>query len=173
MSYRQSLALNQDLDVVWCELGKAYSKREAHDKARENVRKAISLKPEQASYWAALSDVVLWQALRTYKTSDEGKFAIMEAETDARTAIRLDSGCSDCWVSLGNSLMARERCEDAESAYQKAIELSPRNVGAWTGLASLQAYQGKKKELEETLTKLKQINPKAADVIRGLLPQSK
>jgi tetratricopeptide (TPR) repeat protein len=56
--------------VEWREIGDAYSQLGEHDKARQAVRKAISLKPDVAEFWKVLAGVTLEKATRQHPKVD-------------------------------------------------------------------------------------------------------
>ncbi|MFO7300923.1 MAG: tetratricopeptide repeat protein [Acidobacteriota bacterium] len=51
--------------------------------------------------------------------------------------------CDACYVQLGDVYQRLKRSEDAETAYQKAVEINPKNAQAYDGLAALYNTMGR------------------------------
>lgn len=69
----------------------------------------------------------------------------------------------------GNVLIKKKKFEGAKESFQKAIELDPKNVGAYTCLGEVFFLQEKTEESEGYYTKALQLDPKNEDAYKGLL----
>lgn len=66
-----------------------------------------------------------WESYQFRSVVNSTLFRIVEAERDARTAIRLKPANHTCHNALGQALLAQERYLEANDAFSKAIELAP------------------------------------------------
>ncbi|WP_396587372.1 tetratricopeptide repeat protein [Bermanella sp. R86510] len=62
-----------------------------------------------------------------------------------------DPELSGPWVLLGNIEVKREQYKEAESLYQKAIQINPENVNAYVALAKVQRLMGEFNVAQNTL----------------------
>jgi tetratricopeptide (TPR) repeat protein len=66
-----------------------------------------------------------WESYQARSVINSALFRIIEAEGDARTAIRLKPDNHTCHNALGQALMAQERYLEANDAFTKAVGLAP------------------------------------------------
>lgn len=71
-------------------------------------------------------------------------------------------------VSLGMTYHLLGRDEEAESAYQKAVELNPQKGEAYASLGAMYLGQNKTKEAVENLKKASELEPKIAVIHANL-----
>ena len=71
-------------------------------------------------------------------------------------------------VNLGNLYLRQHNVEAAITAYQRAIELDPRFVGAYVNLADAYRQQGRDEEGEKQLRQGLSLSPNAADLHHAL-----
>lgn len=102
--------------AVLTELGRAGAAKQAYSKA-------IEVDPSQGSAWRG----------RGYQHLLEKQYP--EAIRDLRQASKLDPNDTFAWVALGQALLnAGGHLDEAETAFQTAIQLDPANASAQEGL---------------------------------------
>lgn len=84
-------------------------------------------------------------ARRAYKS---GEFDL--AVKTLKKLTQEDGTLSGPWVMLGNISKQKNDLPAAEKSYSKAIEINPKNVNAYAGLALVQRLQGKYKHSQNT-----------------------
>lgn len=142
---------------------------EGYRRAREAVERALSLEPDlpegharmgwirmaydwdwrgaEASYRRALelapgnALVLAWAAVLA---KNQGR--LEEAIALKRSALEYDPLSSGSYHGLGNALHAADRYADAETAYRKALELTPQKVGTCAYLSLTLLAQGRSEE---------------------------
>jgi tetratricopeptide (TPR) repeat protein len=122
------------------------------------LRKTLGFKPDNAQWWAYLTDFL------------EEKSAWTLAEAAYRKAIELDAKNSDLWRGLGLLLNIRlERPTEAEAAYRRAIELNPEDSLVWAFLGGLlKNALEQPDEAEAAYRKAIELDPNDAYPWRGL-----
>jgi tetratricopeptide (TPR) repeat protein len=96
--------------------GKAAQVRDDHDEAMNRYRQLVEQNPRNRFGWHRL--VVL-----------EAQYGDTENALDCyEKAIQIDPKSADVWSDLANSPYLRERCQDSEHAFQKALELEAKLI---------------------------------------------
>jgi type II secretory pathway predicted ATPase ExeA/tetratricopeptide (TPR) repeat protein len=108
--------------------------------AEAMLRRAVDVFPDNAQAHVALGK---------YHTR---KKAYVQAITDYRNAIRLDPGLSDALFNLGYIYAATGRLEEAETAFNRAVQLRPPYLGK--SLFNLGVVQHKLGKMEQGLANL-------------------
>ncbi|MGB5292082.1 MAG: hypothetical protein WBN41_11605, partial [Lysobacterales bacterium] len=88
----------------------------------KEFQKAVDLDPQFALAWVALADSTY--LLGFYGTTDNEKSLAIRQEASAR-ALEIDPGLGEAYVSLGSLLYDLGEYDEMDSAFKKAIELSP------------------------------------------------
>jgi Flp pilus assembly protein TadD len=94
-----------------------------------------------------------WHAARSRELAGTKEYT--RAESEARKAIRLDSGVADHHNLLGNALWIQQRYGLAEVAYRAAATLDEREGNIWANLAATVLRQGRTDEARELGRKAK------------------
>lgn len=102
----------------------------------------------EASFRRSLAVARTPQALNDLSWILQKKGEIGEAEKLVREAISLDPDSHQYWDTLGVVLAAEKRYAQAESAFEKALELFPEDPEVHLNLAKLHLEQGSKLEAE-------------------------
>lgn len=113
----QAAVLDPLVGAVHSNLGLALMARGRMAAAEVSLRRALLLSP-QAETHASLGQLLLQQ----------GK--LEDAATNFRAALARDAALADAHAGLGESLWKLGRAREAEAAYEKAAELSPRSESA-------------------------------------------
>ena len=74
-----------------------------------------------------------------------------------------DKADFQAWTALGTVYFAKEKLDDAENAYQKAIEISPTSPRAQLNLGRVRSTQKKFEAAIEPLTKAVELQPTSGD----------
>jgi tetratricopeptide (TPR) repeat protein len=109
-----------NLHLFWARMGEAYDLAGRNDEAINAYQQAIAAKPENASYYNNLGNILG----RTGKI-DEARAAYTKcAELDPPNAAL-------AWRNFGISLYQAGRMVEAQEPLKKATELDPKNAQAW------------------------------------------
>ena len=119
------------------------------DAAIELIRRAIALVPGKATYHANLG-LALYAAHRF----DEAAAAQGRAIELSGEKVR-----PDAFNSLGSSLFALERMNEAIGAYRREIALHPGNAAAWSNLGTALAETGRIAEALDCYRRAVALNP--------------
>jgi TolB-like protein/cytochrome c-type biogenesis protein CcmH/NrfG len=125
--------------------------------AVDYLHKAIEVDPELAIAWAELARTLVWQSNAAYMPMDQ---VSTEARYAAKTAIALDPQLAAAHFSLG--LIAHYFDWDwavAESEYQQALELEPRNIEILNIAAELAHSLGRSGEARNLLLRAIALDP--------------
>lgn len=129
---QRAIALDPQLSEAHVALGQVQAVTFNYQAAAEEFRKAVKEDPNNASAW----DLLSWAL--AYKQPPEP----VEAERAAREAYRLEPTRFMAQYHLGRALMIQKRFDEAESAYQKSLEISPGGVSPYLGLGQLALLRG-------------------------------
>ena len=121
-------------------------------------KQAIALDPRYAESWAGLADS--YNLLREYY---EGRSSEVQAATGkdaALKALTLDSNLSEAHASLAFSLWRYEwKFTEAESEFQRALELGPNNATAHHWYGMFLASRGRFDEARNELRQAEELDP--------------
>ena len=145
----RALALTDSKGRVLEILGYAYAMKKDYDKAIDLGEQAIALVPNGA-------DAYLWLAMSLdYVGRREAALPLFEK------AMRLNPfPPSYYYLNCGHAHRLLGRFEEARAMYKKAIQLTPNNLFAHSGLAATYALMGKEEEARAEAAEVLQINPK-------------
>ena len=106
--------------LFWARMGEAYDLAGRNDEAINAYQQAITLKPDNASYYNNLGNVLA----RAGKIDDARTAYTKSAELDPPNA-------GFAWRNFGISLYQAGRMPEAVEPLKKAVELDPKNAQAW------------------------------------------
>ncbi len=136
------------------------------EQAIEQFQKAVDLDPGFALAWAGLADSNL--LLSSYGTLPV-EAAILVQEEAVNKALAIDPDIGEIYASLGQIHQHYDRPQEAEAAYQKAIELSPNYATAYHWYANfLVNYNSRAGEAVDLARKAVELDPRSA-IIGGML----
>ena len=116
-------------------LGAAYRMKGDHDKAIAEGKRAIELDPNSA-------DAHVWLGI-AFNNADRAEEAVPLLER----AIRLNPFAHTWYfLHIGSCLSFLGRYDEAIAAYQRALQLSPKNLLAHLGLTATYSLSGRDKE---------------------------
>ncbi len=93
--------------------------------ALEQFRAGKKLQAAQLTTLAIEKHPTHWESYQFRSVINSSLFRIVEAERDARVAMRLKPDNHTCHNALGQALLAQERYSEADNAFSKAVELAP------------------------------------------------
>ncbi len=123
--------------------------------AAQAFQKAIDLDPNYALAYVGLADAT--QRLSEYSTLSQSE-VLAKAEPLVRKALQLDDRLGEAYASLGNLSMMKGDMPAAESAFQRAIELSPNYSMAYMWYGGFVLGKDKKKGVS-VLEKALELDP--------------
>ena len=129
--YVASLRSDPDRAPVLSEHAHVLAELERHDEAITALDRALALKPDDASAWGRLGDLL------------RGRGMAERAASAYRELVRLTPDLADAHNNLGNLLDELDRPGEALEAYGKAIENRPDYAEAHYNLANSLQHQGK------------------------------
>ena len=132
---RVSAIAQENTAEGWVKEGQAFYKNESYAEALEAFEKAIEINPQNSEAWVGKGKSMDLLAATTYTEEDRLKSyedALQYYDTAIKTA-RLDHDLSMAWSgkALGLDLLGRKN--ESIQAYDKAVELDPKNAEAWLG----------------------------------------
>jgi protein O-GlcNAc transferase len=148
-AYRQALALAPDDPDALHYTGVMAFQRGQLGAALDLVQRSVALAPRKATYHANLG-LVLYAAHRF----DEAVAAQQQAIALQRDAPRLDA-----FNSLGTSLFALERTNEAIDAYRNELALHPGNAPAWSNLGAALSETGRIDEAIDCYRRAIELDP--------------
>lgn len=127
---RKVVELRPDDPEVWAHLGVLLQNYRKWDEAAEAYRRVTILKPKAVQGWRVLANVLMG-----YRPE--------EALAAVRRVIELEPTARS-WLHYGIILQhGAKRPAEAEQAYRKALELSPKQLQGWWRLGEALSDQGK------------------------------
>jgi tetratricopeptide (TPR) repeat protein len=134
--------------------------------AIDDFDRAIELDPGFALAYIGLAESHLLQVLYSGLPQDE-MLARAQAATDK--ALALDDQLAEAYTSLGLIEHFRNDYEDAEAAYQRALELNPNYVTTyhWYGIL-LTGPLGRYAEALELIKKAAELDPRSPIILRSV-----
>ena len=96
-------------------------------KAREDFSRAIDLDPDYALAYAGLADCFSF----IYMYADSAVSVRVQAETNSRLALQMAPDLAQAYASRGLALSHSARQEEAEKAFDRAVELDPKLFDAY------------------------------------------
>lgn len=109
-----------NIHLFWARMGEAYDLAGRNDEAIDAYKQAIVAKPENASYYNNLGNLLG----RTGKIDEARAAYTKAAELDPPNAAM-------AWRNFGISLYQAGRMVEAQEPLKKATELDPKNAQAW------------------------------------------
>ena len=106
--------------LFWARMGEAYDLAGRNDEAINAYQQAITLKPDNASYYNNLGNVLA----RAGKIDDARTAYTKSAELDPPNA-------GFAWRNFGISLYTAGRMPEAVEPLKKAVEIDPKSAQAW------------------------------------------
>ena len=147
ISYKEATNLEPTNPYLWTELGRVYLERDEIEKAKENLNKAISLKPDYAP--------AHFQMARVFVKEGKTKEAIDRLEATKWIA-PFDSGLA---FQLGLLYYQDKQFEKARGEFERAVILNPNYSNARYYLGLIYDTEGKKEEAIEQFEKIAELNP--------------
>jgi len=135
----------------WALLGRAYHATGRYDDAAEAYKKAVELAPQNLNYRSTLGLIL-------------GQAGQLEAGLAELQKVTSSPGYKDAagWTNLGWIYRNLNRPQDSIAAYQKALELDPKQEQAALGLGWAYSYMKDYDKAIEAYNKAMQIDPKDA-----------
>ncbi|KAB2903497.1 MAG: tetratricopeptide repeat protein [Anaerolineae bacterium] len=133
----------------------AYNAVRQHQKALDDVNKAIELNPEVPKYYRNRS--LALSGLRRHE----------EALADDQKGLELEPSSSRVWSSYGMTLLALGRFDEARAAVEKALELRPNEAHYLYQLGVIASQAGNLEAALECYTKALALDPENADIESG------
>ncbi|MBZ0309449.1 MAG: tetratricopeptide repeat protein [Anaerolineae bacterium] len=133
----------------------AYNAVRQHQKALDDLNKAIELNPEIPKYYRNRS-----LALSGLKRNEE-------ALADDRKGLEMEPDSPRVWSSYGMTLLALERFEESKQAVEKALELRPNEAHYYYQLGVIASRAGSLEAALEAYTKALSLAPDDADIDSG------
>ncbi len=117
-------------------------------------QKAVQIDEGFAAGYAGLCDAY-WGTYLLFRDRE----LVHQAEQACLTAESLDAGLAEVQVALGEIYRGRGRWDESISAYNKAIQIEPRNIGAFVGLAGVYSRIDKPTLAEQTYQRALGLQP--------------
>jgi tetratricopeptide (TPR) repeat protein len=116
------IAPEKDLNhhLFWARMGEAYDLAGRNDDAINAYQQAVTLKPDNASYYNNLGNVLA----KAGKIDDARTAYTKSAELDPPNA-------GFAWRNFGISLYTAGRMQEGVEPLKKAVEIDPKNAQAW------------------------------------------
>ena len=115
-SLREATVREPEMALYWNNLAAAYSQRQDWDASLAAARQATALDPNYAEPQHILTNVLLSRG-----NTAEGTDALAKL-------VKLSGNDAKLWLKLARNRAGQQRNEEAEVAYLKALELSPRSL---------------------------------------------
>src|SRR5271157_1952519 len=109
-----------NIHLFWARMGEAYDLAGRNDEAINAYQQAITLKPDNASYYNNLGNVLA----KTGKIDEARAAYSKSAELDPPNA-------GFAWRNFGISLYQSNRMQEGVEPLKKAVEIDPKNAQAW------------------------------------------
>jgi adenylate cyclase len=143
----RAVHLDPEFALAWSQLGGSYTAEHAFwpseedliGRAEELIRKAIALRPDEASLHTDLSRALWFQG--------RAEESLLEAER----ALERNPGAAEAWVMLAHARRAHGRFEEAVEPTERALRLDPLSVDARFERGSLRYHLGQHAEAESDL----------------------
>ena len=135
-------------EIVYNNIGLAFSFLKKYKESIENYNKSIELNPKYAT--AYNNRGVLYANLKDYKKSFE----------DYNKAIELNPEYADAYNNRGNLYLRLKKYKESIENYNKAIELNPKYDLAYNNRGALYTHLNKYKKAIDDFNKAIELNPK-------------
>jgi len=123
--------------------------------ARQMFRQAIEIDPKFGRAWAGLAYTYGWEYLYFNATDTN----LDEAAHSSRRALELAPELAESHVSVAMEQCMRKQWEAAEAAFEKAIELDPKNYEAWYLYGRAKVHEGELKRALKLFQRASQVRP--------------
>jgi adenylate cyclase len=146
---KKALAMDDSIPIAHVLLAGFYTMRREYDKAIAEDERAVALHPGGSEAYSSYGAVLL------YACRPE------EAIPMFQKAIRLNPNAeANYFVFFGMALRMTGRFEEAVSAYKKALQSAPDNIGAHLALVVAYSMMGREREARAEAQEVLRINPK-------------
>jgi adenylate cyclase len=159
---QKTLAVDDNIYLAHCLLSSLYLLKKEYDKAIVEGERAVALVPNGAL------------AHEFYSTSLLYSGRPKEAIPVLQKAIRLNPyGPTSTFSTLGTAYRFTGQFEESVSAYRKALQRSPNNIFAHTGLTATYSLMGREREARDAAAEILKLNPKFSLDSFAMRPQFK
>jgi tetratricopeptide (TPR) repeat protein len=149
LAYQEALRLSPNDAQTWAKLARiqTYSsaflitndeKKARLREALESATKAVELAPEDSTARAIRAFTLDWNANDAFHTSEEAQDFLIEAESEAQTAQRLDNTNPLALAYLAEILVDQDKWNQAEIIIQQALEIP--DATQWMDVYRVNAY---------------------------------
>jgi cytochrome c-type biogenesis protein CcmH/NrfG len=105
---------------------------------------------------------------QTQEQAPQGTLQLQQEISMLQDAVRKDPGNVSSWISLGNDLMDSSRFDEAIAAYQKALDINPKDADVRVDMGTCYRRIGKPDVAEKEYRKALEINPSHQMALRNL-----
>jgi S1-C subfamily serine protease/cytochrome c-type biogenesis protein CcmH/NrfG len=185
-AYREALQIETNNSEVWMKLGTAYADLEDKENASNAFRKAVVLEPNNTTLWVNIGDAykkmsdsehaldaykqairikpidsALWVTLAEAYLPNQRQQAI-EALEKAQDLGPSDGGV---WWRIGLGWKLLEKYKQAETSFEKAVQLDPLNSMYLLSLGQFYVYRRDRSKAKQVYERLKALDPSAAELL--------
>jgi len=128
--------------------------------AEESLKKAVALDPKQVGAHFLLGQIY-YEAARHQESIDEFNKELLVAAENKDVLGRTN-------LNLGIVYSDSKNNEKAAEAFEKAIEINPKEIGAYNELAIVYTRMGKPEKAEEVMSRIKEIGSQNPDIFYNL-----
>ncbi|MCP4702503.1 MAG: tetratricopeptide repeat protein [Gammaproteobacteria bacterium] len=150
-AFRKSIEI-QDTNIGWRSLGLVLKQQDKLDEAIAALKKSIEIEPHPSGY----NNLV--DALRM-------KGELDEAVSVARKGLETYPKHKGFWITLGWTLSAQGKTQEAIDTYRHLLKLEPEDLNAWLGLYSERAKQNDLDGAAKALSSARELNPDGRRVV--------
>jgi len=131
---RKAIALKADFAEAYCNFGDAFVQIGQWRKAITAYQSAAKIKPELPRLSQKIAYALFRQSEEYKQTALEQIMQEIEREpknvTNYYQALEINNSNPELYLGLGNALIAQKNIDGAIAAYQKVVQLEPKNVEA-------------------------------------------
>jgi tetratricopeptide (TPR) repeat protein len=167
-AYNKALECDRNDAAAWSNLGLVWYVQGKLDEAIFAYRQALKIDPNLASSWNNLG-----AALEGLGKFEEAADALRMAVALLQPTPNPDFRLAGAWCNLGDTLenhakvlgntpAGKQKLDEAEQAYKKAVDTSPSYLRAWTKLGKVLLDQKRLEEAEAVAQQAAKANPDSA-----------
>ena len=149
-----ALAMDEDNETSWYNIGILYEKVGKYDKAAEAYKKVTEISEEDAEGWSAYGNAL-------FRSRDYGG-----AVKAYQNSMKLEEDEGVAYV-LGKAYQQLGRTKEAVNALDKSLDINPKNDKAWYRKGMIFEKEGRKKEALHCYTNALNLNPKNKNAMEG------